>query len=97
MVARFGVFLQQLRVTERDPSEQSYGLSIWFGTALIAVGVVVNVFAGWHHLRLVHKLDLGETVHSCPSRQAVTIAFFQALVGLAMAIYLVSVRSSVRS
>src|SRR6266851_5370063 len=59
VVARFGLFLQQLQVMQRTPSE-SYGLSLWFGTALIAVGVVVNVFAGWHHLRLVQELDLGE-------------------------------------
>jgi putative membrane protein len=97
VVARFGVFLQQLEVMQRAPSQQPYGLSLWFGTALIAVGVIVNVFAGWHHLRLVRELDVGETAHSRPSIQAVAIAFFLALVGLAMAIYLVSVRSSIRS
>ncbi|SRR5271166_6939866 len=97
VVARFGLFLQQLQVMQHAPSEQSYGLSLWFGTALIALGVVVNVFAGWHHLRLVRELDLGETVHSRPSTQAVAIAFLLALVGLAMAIYLVSAGSSIRS
>jgi uncharacterized protein (DUF302 family)/uncharacterized membrane protein YidH (DUF202 family) len=94
VVARFGLFLQQLQVMQRAPAAQSYGLSLWFGTALIAVGVIVNVFAGWHHLLLVRKLDHGETDHSRPSTQAVAIAFFLALVGLAMAIYLVSVRGS---
>ena len=97
VVARFGLFLQQLQVMQHAPSEQSYGWSLWFGTALIALGVVVNVFAGWHHLRLVRELDLGETVHSRPSTQAVAIAFLLALVGLAMAIYLVSAGSSIRS
>ncbi len=97
VVARFGLFLQQLQVMQRAPAEQSSGLSLWFGTALIAVGVIVNAFAGWHHLRLVRELDLGETSHSHPTTQAVAIAFFLALVGLAMAIYLVSVRSFTRS
>ncbi len=97
VVARFGLFLQQLQVMQHAPSEQSYGWSLWFGTALIALGVVVNVFAGWHHLRLVRELDLGETVHSRPSTQAVAIAFLLALVGLAMAIYLDSAGSSIRS
>ena len=97
VVARFGLFLQQLQAIQRARLEQSYGLSLWFGTALIAVGVVVNGFAGWHHLRLVRELDLGETSHSRPSTQAVAIAFFLAFVGLAMAIYLVSVRSSIGS
>jgi len=97
VVARFGLFLQQLQVMQRTPAAPSYGLSLWFGTALIAVGVIVNIFAGWHHLRLVRELDRGRTDHSRPSTQAVAIAFFLALVGLAMTVYLVSVRSSTSS
>ena len=61
VVARFGLFLQELQVAQHALSPPSYGLSLWFGTALIAVGVIVNVFAGWHHLGLVRQLDLGET------------------------------------
>ncbi|HLJ25428.1 MAG TPA: DUF302 domain-containing protein [Candidatus Angelobacter sp.] len=97
VVARFGLFLRELQVAQRVPSEQSYGLSLWFGTALIAVGVMVSVFAGWRHARLVKELDRGETVHSHALAQIVAIAVFLALVGLAMAVYLVSVRSSTRA
>jgi inner membrane protein YidH len=91
VVARFGLFLQRLELLQGTPAAPSHGLSLWFGTALIAAGVLVNVFAGWHHLRLVRELDRGVTSHSPASRQAVGIAFFLALAGLAMAIYLVSV------
>jgi len=94
VVARFGLFLQQLQVLQRAPAAQSYGLSLWFGTALIALGVVVNLLSAWHHLRLVRELDRGGPAPSRPSIQAVLIALFLALVGLAMAIYLVSVRGS---
>ena len=94
VVARFGLFLQQLQVVEGARSAQSYGVSLWFGTALIAVGVVVNLLSAWHHLRLVRELNRGGPVPSRPSMQAVLIALFLALVGLAMAIYLVSVHSS---
>jgi uncharacterized protein (DUF302 family) len=94
VVARFGLFLQQLQVVEHAPSTQSYSMSLWFGTALIAVGVVVNLLSAWHHLRLVRELDRGGPAPSRPSTQAVLIALFLALVGLAMAIYLVSVHSS---
>src|SRR5882724_1599734 len=97
VVARFGLFLQELQVAQHTLAAPSYGLSLWFGTALIAVGVIVNILAGWHHARLVRELDRGETAHSRLSTQAVAIALFLALVGLAMAIYLVSVRSSTRS
>jgi uncharacterized protein (DUF302 family)/uncharacterized membrane protein YidH (DUF202 family) len=94
VVARFGLFLQQVQVMQRASATQSYGSSLWFGTALIAAGVIVNVLAGRHHLRLVRELDRGETEHSRPSTLAVAIAFFLALVGLAMAIYLISIRAS---
>jgi len=97
VVARFGLFLQQLQIMQHTPIEQSYGLSLWFGTALIAVGVIVDVLAGWQHLRLVRELDRGAASHSHSSTQAVLIAFFLALVGMAMAIYLVSIRSTSHS
>jgi uncharacterized protein (DUF302 family)/uncharacterized membrane protein YidH (DUF202 family) len=97
VVARFGLFLERLQAMQSATPEQSYGLSLWFGTALILAGIIVNAFAGWHHIRLVRRLDSGETTHSRASIQAVAIAFFLALAGLVMAIYLISVRGSTRS
>jgi putative membrane protein len=97
VVARFGLFLQEIQVAQHAPSAQSYGLSLWFGTALIAVGVIVNAFAGWHQIRLARQLARGETAHSRSSTLAVATAFFLALAGLAMVIYLLSVQSSTHS
>src|SRR5271155_3745305 len=97
VVARFGLFLRQLQVMQRAAAAQSYGLSLWFGTALIAVGVFVNLFAGWQHARLVRLLDRGDPVRSRPAGAAVTIAVFLALVGLAMTVYLISVRGSAQA
>jgi uncharacterized protein (DUF302 family)/uncharacterized membrane protein YidH (DUF202 family) len=92
VVARFGLFLQEMRVAQSHSAEQTYGLSLWFGTALIGVGVLVSAFAGWRHLRLVRELDRGETSHTYPTAQAVGIAVLLGVVGLAMAVYLISVR-----
>ena len=94
VVARFGLFLQQLRLVNNAPSAPSYGVSLWFGTALIAVGVVVNLTSAWRHVRLVHELDRGEPSCSRSLTQAVATAIFLALVGLAMAVYLISVRGT---
>lgn len=94
VVARFGLFLQQLQAIQHSPSAQSYGLSLWFGTALIAVGVVVNLLSARNHLRLMRDLERAEGDHPRRSNQAVIVAVFLALVGLAMAIYLVSVPGS---
>jgi len=91
VVARFGLFLQQVRLVEPGLQSRSYGLSIWFGTGLIAMGVIVDVFATWNHVRLVRQLNEGSTDFARPSRLAVTLALFLALVGIGMAVYLVSV------
>jgi len=94
VVARFGLFLQEFQSLEHVALARPSGPSLWFGTALIAVGVLVNIVAGWHHVRLTRALNRGDTEHSRPSIQPVAIAFLLALVGLAMAIYLVLVSSS---
>ncbi len=93
VVSRFGLFLQEFQVVEHVHVAHSAG-SLWFGTALIGVGVLVNVYAGWRHVRLVRELDRGETALAGSSIKPAVIAFFLALVGLAMTIYLISVRGS---
>ena len=92
VVARFGLFLQQVQVLREVAAPHSYGLSLWLGTALIVAGVILMVFAGSHHLHLVRKLDVGEIPRRHPAAQPVALALFLAMVGVAMTIYLVSTR-----
>jgi putative membrane protein len=94
VVARFGLFLQQLQVAQHAPSMQPYGLSLWFGTALIGAGIAVNLFSGWHHARLVRRMSRGQEVHFHSTAPAIALSMFLTLVALAMAIYLISVRNS---
>jgi putative membrane protein len=92
VVARFGLFLRQIRLVNHEMPAQNFGPSLWFGTALIAAGVFVNLLPGYHHVQLVHKLEHGEHTQSHRTTSAVAVAFFLAIVGLAMSIYLVTVR-----
>ncbi len=94
VVARFALFLQQFQAFQASPHLSSTGLSLWFGTALIAAGVIVNLMSAWRHVRLVRQLDQGDAVFPRSLPQILSPALFLALVGLAMAIYLVSVRDS---
>jgi len=64
VVARFGLFLQEFQAIQHTSLKQAPGLSLWFGTALIFAGVLVNVLAAWHHARLIRGLDSGERAHS---------------------------------
>jgi putative membrane protein len=92
VVARFGLFLQQLQAVRGVAPKPAYGLSLWFGTALIAVGVLLNGLSGYRHLQLVRRLDRGETSYSHPTAQSVSIAFFLAFVGILMAVYLLFIK-----
>jgi putative membrane protein len=93
VVARFGLFLEEMRVAQNAAGTQHYGLSLWFGTALIVVGVGVNGMAGWRYFRMIRDLDRGKITRNTATH-AVTVALLVALIGLGMAIYLISVRDT---
>jgi putative membrane protein len=90
VVARFGLFLKQLEIINHAESHPSYGLSLWFGTALIAIGVLVNLFSALHYSRLMRELNRGGVPPPRPSTQAVLTALFLAVLGAALAFYLIS-------
>ena len=92
VVARFGLFLQQLAAMEHTGTERSFGLSLWFGTALIAAGVLVNLSSAVRHVHMMRELDRGNIAGVRSVSQAVGTAVFLGLVGIAMAVYLLSVR-----
>ena len=104
VVARFGLFLQALRMGQPNGLGQpsgvgqahlaahAYGSSFWLGTALIAVGVVVNLVSARNHVRLVRELNRGGTGYARPSSLAIAVAVTLAVMGLVMSIYLVAVR-----
>ena len=97
VVARFGLFLQQLAAMGHSPTEKSFGLSLWFGTALIAAGVLVNLASAVRHVRMVRELDRGNVAGVRSVSHAVVTAVFLGLVGIAMAVYLLSVRGQTGS
>jgi putative membrane protein len=69
---------------------RTYGLSLWFGTALIALGVVINVASAIHHVRLIQELNRGGAAFQRPSRTAIIVAVVLAVIGLVMAGYLIA-------
>lgn len=90
VVARFGLFLRELQYTKLAVPSRSFGLSIWFGTALIVIGVLANAFSAWHHIVLIRQLNRGDERFARPSSPAIVVAMVLAALGLAMAVYLIS-------
>ena len=92
VLARFGIFLREFSLTQPNLSSQSIGLSLWFGTALIFLGVFVCLLSLVRYRRLLQQLQQPGAVLSRPSALAITVALVLAILGVAMAIYLISVR-----
>ena len=92
VLARFGLFLRELGLLQPAIHTQPYGLSLWFGTALILLGVAVCVLSLLSYLRLLKQGAEGPASFLLPSPLGVTTAIILAVLGLAMVIYLLSAR-----
>ena len=88
VIAHFELFADEPHFTQRASGLHPHGPSLWFGTALVAIGVAVNLLSAWRYMRLVGELSRGQFVHRSVSKQGVIVALFLALLGIAMAIYL---------
>lgn len=89
VVARFGLFLQELQSFRPAGQVHSYGPSLWFGTALICTGVVVDVYSSLRYSRLIGHMNASGSITRKRSATAIAIGLFLAVVGVAMAIYLI--------
>jgi uncharacterized protein (DUF302 family)/uncharacterized membrane protein YidH (DUF202 family) len=92
VLARFGLFLQEFTVERPDVRLGSYGYSLWFGTGLILLGVLVCVLSLVRYLRLVGQLRSGSRSFDNTSALAVGVAILLGVLGLAMSYYLVATR-----
>src|ERR1035438_5153445 len=92
VVARFGLFLREVEFSQHQVDLHSGRFTLWVGTALILVGVIVNVFSALHHVRFVRAVKSGVEVVDRPVTMAVAIALILAVTGVAMTVYLVFVR-----
>lgn len=93
VLARFGLFLKELGLLQPTLRVQSYGLSLWFGTALILLGVAVCLFSLLRYLKLLKQGGQEPATFLRPSLLGVTTAVVLAVLGLAMSFYLLSARS----
>jgi putative membrane protein len=89
LLARFGIFADEPRPPQHVLGIQPHELSLWLATALIAVGVTVNLLSARRYMRLISELNHGEFVHRPVSKQGPIVALFLALLGIAVAVYLI--------
>ena len=90
VVARFALFLRELSAAGSDKSSPSTGFSLAIGIGLIAFGILVNIVSVIRHRRYIEAIDRNDFRSAFGSTFAIWISILVALVGLALAIYLVT-------
>jgi putative membrane protein len=92
-MSRFGLYLRQIELAQ-DPHFQSstHGVFVWGGAALIALGILVNLFSVSSYLRIVRALNEGNWLPGRPSREGIALAIILAVMGTATAVYVIIVR-----
>jgi putative membrane protein len=91
VIARFGLFLRELAQAGHGgplPHTWLTAANAATGTVLIALGVVVLLFAVWNYQRAVEPLRKGELAFPSRWPLAVVLSVVLAAVGMGLAIYL---------
>src|SRR5262249_3959607 len=89
VVARFGLFLRELASMQDVPTQHRLGVSLWVGTALVLLGVGVNLSAAIRHWKTVQRLRRGEPIHFPSLSLGIVVAGLLGVLGLLIAIYLI--------
>ena len=89
VVARVGWFLREFAAQQHRPVRSS-GWSLALGVGLIVLGVAVNALAGVGQARFLRRHDRGEPYTPPAWSLGVVVAVLLAVLGVAMAAYLVS-------
>jgi putative membrane protein len=88
VVARFGLFLQELAAATQAAPTRHTGLSLWSGMSLVSFGVVLNLLAATRYLQFLRRLERGEPDPSARWPLGFVVALLMAILGIGMTVYL---------
>jgi putative membrane protein len=88
VVARFGLFLRELAAVDHT-RQHAFAGSLWIGTTLVLLGVVVNLAAAVQHWQTVSRLASDRPVRLRRMSLATITAIILGLLGILIGIYLV--------
>jgi putative membrane protein len=91
VVARFGLFLRELAATTGREVRGGRVPSLWMGVGLVLTGVAVLLVSAWHHYRYTRALAAGRRISPPSPIFGLIVSVVLALLGLAMAWFLVAV------
>ena len=82
VVARFGLFLSELEAAHALVPVQRPTLSLWIGTALVLLGVLVSILSAASHQTFVSRFEHDDTFATPRMSMGVIVAAVLALIGL---------------
>jgi putative membrane protein len=91
VVARFGLFLRELAAVNQTAAAHSPKLSLGIGTALVILGVCVNLLAAWEHARVLQRLNRREPYQAPGWSLGLIASVILALLGIGIVAYLLLV------
>lgn len=92
VVARFGLFLHELAALPKDPggaAVRAPGVSLWTGTALMLLGVWINVAAAIRHFRFRACYERGDPFVTPRGLVMVVLSVMLGLLGIGLTVYLI--------
>jgi putative membrane protein len=89
VVARIAVVLPEPTMGEATRDSL---LAMWGGTALVAIGVVVNVIAAVNHARFISRFNHGRPLRARPVSMGVIVSMLLASLGVVFCAYLIATR-----
>lgn len=88
LVERFGLFLRQIAVLQGLAAPRATGTSVWIGTALVFLGVVVCLFGGWRQVAFLRGLPSSTASQLRRSAFQLALPVALAVLGILMAGFL---------
>jgi putative membrane protein len=90
LIERFGIVLREVAEMRNLPVTEAHRFSLWLGVGLVALGVLVNLLGSIEHLRVVKPFGELHSPTLRASLWSVLLSLLLALLGVAMAIYLLA-------
>jgi putative membrane protein len=89
VLARFSFFLGELAAMRQVTPPPTPGLSLWFGTFLVILGVVVTLLAAGQHWGAVQRINRGDPYLPPRWSLAMAVALVLPVLGIAMAAHMI--------
>ncbi len=88
VVARFSLFVQELHVLNPESTARTPGLSLWFGTLFVFLGILLNGLSALEYRKLIRLLNVAHAADWPAAKVPVLTALCMAACGVLMIGYL---------